>query len=381
MAPPDRSRIGHSDVMMLLPDRVGRRKHRLDKLEDVHVPDLYATQTKQDQMLRSLDDRFADHEARLLELHSLMARQNKRAQPITMSRRGPGTEASSVHKLFQTNAAVGDLELRPTSIKSQASRGDADGSFVLEDQDGVEDVVLPDVQPPGGESGGATEKTHEKNVANLTNPLARDVLDTIAHVDAELTKLNLLHASLASRVETIDVDLQQTIPATHYATKNVDRMMPTIKNIEDSLTLVHKKVRSAERAIDMAQAFEVLDDDTQPSTSTTSQPNDRAMLGDSPPQHGSGALDRANAVALRELGESSKAQADAITSLEAKTMALTTRTTSAESSIISLAEKVDSLLESEAQIRSLIEKIDNVAFEKCTRRHRCAAMPHSSTTR
>ena len=70
MAPPNRVSIEHSDAMMLLPDRVGRLKSRLDNVEDVHLPGLYANQSKHDNMVRSLDDRFADHEARLLELHS-----------------------------------------------------------------------------------------------------------------------------------------------------------------------------------------------------------------------------------------------------------------------------------------------------------------------
>ena len=87
MAPPNR--VEHSDVMMLLPDRVGRLKHRVDNFEDVHLQEIYANQSKHGQMLHSLDDRFADHEARLIELQAQISRLSTANRPI-VSHRGPG---------------------------------------------------------------------------------------------------------------------------------------------------------------------------------------------------------------------------------------------------------------------------------------------------
>ena len=105
MAPP-RAAVEHSDVMMLLPDRVGRLKARLDNVEDVHVRDLYAHQPKHEQLKAHLDDRFAYHEARLLDLHARMSRIYSATSSIA-SHRGPGS--SSQYKLFQLNQAFGEI--------------------------------------------------------------------------------------------------------------------------------------------------------------------------------------------------------------------------------------------------------------------------------
>ena len=66
MAPPSRQQIPYAGVAMVLPDRVGRLKSRLDNAQDMHVQDVYATQSTHAQMNISLDDRFAEDEAILL---------------------------------------------------------------------------------------------------------------------------------------------------------------------------------------------------------------------------------------------------------------------------------------------------------------------------
>ena len=289
MAPP-RATVEHSDVMMLLPDRVGRLKARLDNVEDVHVPDLYATQSKHDQMIASLDDRFAGHEARLIALHAQMSRICS-AKGLVSSHRGPGAVAH--RNLFQMNQALGETESKQTSVHLPASRGDDGASFVLEALDGEDhgdvlqeedlDVALQDEPPGEGAAREADTIDAAESVAKLTGPLAYGVLDTLSQLDIEVRKLNVNATISSAHISKIDSDLQSCIPAVNYATKHVDDMRLKFKNMEDSLTLLHTKIRTAERQIELATAFEVMDVDTKPPATTMPQPAP-AMLGDSPPQ-------------------------------------------------------------------------------------------------
>ena len=56
---------------------------------------VYAKQSKHEQILASLDDRFADHEARLPDLHARLSAKTK----ALIFHRGPGFE--SQYRLFQ----------------------------------------------------------------------------------------------------------------------------------------------------------------------------------------------------------------------------------------------------------------------------------------
>lgn len=81
------------------------------------------------------------------------------------------------------------------------------------------------------------------------------------------------------------MDLRECIPATNYATRNIDAILPKIQNIEDSLALLQEKARRTERSLEYAlenvAAFEVLDD-TKPPQAPTPPPS--AMLESSLPQ-------------------------------------------------------------------------------------------------
>ena len=258
MAPPQRSQIEHSDVMMLLPDRVGRLKERIDNIEDVRMRDVYATQSKHDQMIASLDDRFADHEARLIDLHAHIPTISASIKEPQISHRGPGS--LSRYNLFQRNTMLGELETKPTSAHLPASHGDA-ASFVLqalgeeeliEEHDGpVHDLADLDDPPGGGQpnpdpsptqtGANATEEENAGTKIGYAMPLTQGMLDTIAQLDIDVSKLSHNVANSSIHVTKVDNDVQKVIPAVNYATSHIDAIRPTIKNLETSMARLHQK--------------------------------------------------------------------------------------------------------------------------------------------
>ena len=293
--------------MMCLPDRVGRLKSRLDNVEDVHIRDLYAGQSSHESMLRSLDDRYAEHEARLIHLQTMISK-TQTAHAFSMSHRGPGSEPYRMHTLLRENYALGELEAKPTSIEMPASQADGGAASVVlavHDAEGgaldLEGGVQQD-EPPGGGAiqlsptasprAPKTESANEEknrmgNIVQYASPLAHGVLDTIAQLDTEMRKLGMNMANHSSYLNKVDADLQQCIPATNYATRNVDSILIKLKDMEDSIALLSTKAHGTEKrlnyAMDHLATFEVMDDTKPPPTPT--QPV-RAMLeSSSPPQH------------------------------------------------------------------------------------------------
>ena len=275
------------------------------------------------------------------------------------------------------NAALGEIEAKASSVQIPTSHGDGGASFALQALDAEHDEVLQeedlegvvDDEPPGGGAAGEAREIEgtgaRDSIGKLTGPLAYGVLDTISQLDIEVRKLNMNAANASSYMHKIDSDLQQCIPATNYATRNVDAILAQLKNMQDSLALLHDKTHRQEKRLDYAMdhvaAFEVMDGAKDTSPQPSMKPV-RAMLESSSPPHGSGAP--VDAEAIRELGEASNAQADAIsaqattiseikTSFETKHQALASRTSATEENVRSLAKKIDTLLVTEAHVRSL----------------------------
>lgn len=112
------------------------------------------------------------------------------------------------------------------------------------------------MSPPGG--GAAREADTigaNEHIAKPTGPLAQDVLDTRSQLDIEVRRLNLNATHSPSYVSKIDADHQAYISAVNYATRNVDKMRLTSKHMDDGLTLLHTKMGTDARQIELATAF------------------------------------------------------------------------------------------------------------------------------